>query len=468
MTLSPSRILALLCCSFAGGVFLFTFASPPFWAAAAVLGAGAAGLLGGKNSGKVLVCALAVLAAAAGAGRAADALSRVNAPHGEEAVVSGEVSAVSFGRGGSVRFTASGPEGTFRVVSFSGMEVETGRQAAVHGVLEETDPARARVLAKDGIDGIILASRIKDLGPGGWWSRARASLRSSLDRLLPASESMLAGAIVLGDKGGMSPELKDTLNRAGVRHVTAISGLHVAVVLVSVRSLLLALGIRRALSSAGALGAVFLFVALAGFQASAVRAGIMGALAAGAASGGSREAGLKRLAVAAAVMLAANPLLFRYDPGFQLSFLAVFGIILLLPSFSLLLSRVPQAGGLRESVGMSLSAQLAVLPLQAALFQSVPLASVPATALIVPLLPAILALGMAAAAAGSIAPVLALAFAVPLESVLWIALHAARLFSAFPVLSAVSAWGALWVSLCAGAFVLAAARRRRACAEPVI
>ncbi|HQK64041.1 MAG TPA: ComEC/Rec2 family competence protein, partial [Candidatus Staskawiczbacteria bacterium] len=69
-----------------------------------------------------------------------------------------------------------------------------------------------------------------------------------------------------------------------------------------------------------------------------VRAGIMGFLYLMAQKLGRQSLGVRVVAMAAAVMLAQNPLLLAFDVGFQLSFLAVLGLIFLEPAFSAILS----------------------------------------------------------------------------------------------------------------------------------
>ena len=58
---------------------------------------------------------------------------------------------------------------------------------------------------------------------------AKNNLRESIYRNFSADKSLLLGAIILGDKSRLSPELEETLNKAGIRHLTAISGMHISV-----------------------------------------------------------------------------------------------------------------------------------------------------------------------------------------------------------------------------------------------
>jgi len=64
-------------------------------------------------------------------------------------------------------------------------------------------------------------------------------LRESISRSLNPPQSSILAAMILGDKRRMSDDLKEKLNIAGVRHITAVSGMHVAIVTAVLMSLLL-------------------------------------------------------------------------------------------------------------------------------------------------------------------------------------------------------------------------------------
>ncbi len=73
----------------------------------------------------------------------------------------------------------------------------------------------------------------------------KEKLRESIYSHLSPPQSSVLGAMILGDKRKMSSELKEKLNRAGVRHITAISGLHVTIITAVLMTFLLGLGLWR-------------------------------------------------------------------------------------------------------------------------------------------------------------------------------------------------------------------------------
>jgi len=128
---------------------------------------------------------------------------------------------------------------------------------------------------------------------------------------------------------------------------------------------LIALGLWRKHAFWFVLVLIFLFILMVGAPASAVRAGIMGAILLYAQKIGRLSNASRIMVFAAAIMLVFNPLLLRYDVGFQLSFLAVFGLIYLKPILDeLILKKIKkeELSGLLQIITTTLAAQVAVLP----------------------------------------------------------------------------------------------------------
>jgi competence protein ComEC len=202
-------------------------------------------------------------------------------------------------------------------------------------------------LMKDGIYLVMGFPKIENLGQkdrrptsiffeGVLWlkQKTRQSIQYSFN---PPESSILEGT-VLGDNAAMSDELKNNLNTTGLRHIIAVSGTHVVILSSIIMSLLLMLGLRRGNAFYFAVVIICFYVVFTGLSASGVRAGIMGFLYLLAQKLGRQSLGVRVVAIAAAVMLAQNPLLLAFDVGFQLSFLAVLGLIFLEPAFAVLLN----------------------------------------------------------------------------------------------------------------------------------
>ncbi len=157
-------------------------------------------------------------------------------------------------------------------------------------------------------------------------SRAAACLHGlPLDK----DSGAVVRAMVAGDRSGVSAELRDTYSRSGFSHLLALSGLHTGILFMLVNLLTRRLALLRyghLWRNMLAVAAVWLFVAAAGFPASAVRAAVMCSFLQLALASASEYVAMNALATAAVVMLAWNPA-WLHDVGFRLSFTAVAAIL---------------------------------------------------------------------------------------------------------------------------------------------
>jgi competence protein ComEC len=147
------------------------------------------------------------------------------------------------------------------------------------------------------------------------------------------------------------------------------------------------------------LGLIAVYVPLAGAGPSLQRAGIMGAAAVVAIAAARPASRSYALALAAAATLAVNPLA-AGDPGWQLSFSAVAGILWLAPALRAGLRWLP--GVLAEGAAITVAATLVTAPLIAYHFDRVPLAGLPANLLALPAVPVVMWGGMLLCALGQI------------------------------------------------------------------
>ena len=259
-------------------------------------------------------------------------------------------------------------------------------------------------LAKEGIYSVINFPKIELIGKNqGNFIYAKIlnfkyKLRESIYQNLSPPQSSILGAVILGDKRKLSEDLKQKLNITGVRHITAVSGMHVVILSGVLMSLLIGLGLWRQQAFYFAIILLLLFIIMVGAPASAIRAGIMGGLFLLAQKVGRLKSASRAIVFAATVMLVQNPLLLKLDVGFQLSFLAVMGIIYLMPIFQYYFlkwfpvewSSVKTLGGL---LSMTLAAQVFTLPILIYNFGYVSLVAPFTNVLVVPLLPYIMISG---------------------------------------------------------------------------
>jgi competence protein ComEC len=199
--------------------------------------------------------------------------------------------------------------------------------------------------------------------------------------------------MVLGDMSKLPDELAEDLNLSGVRHLTSISGTHVSILSSNLMSFLLGIGIWRKKAFWITIALISLFIIFTGLQPPAIRSGIMGACFLTSRYLGRQNSSLRAVVLSAGIMLFLNPLLLIFDIGFQLSFLAILGILLLTPIFEKWLHRLPKKFQIREITAMSLAAQIFTLPILVFNFGQFSLVAPIANLFIVPILPHIMILG---------------------------------------------------------------------------
>ena len=212
-------------------------------------------------------------------------------------------------------------------------------------------------------------------GPPWWGLRVAAGLRQRLLRPIdeaPGRGALLARALVFGDARRVPPEWRTGLRRAGLSHLLAVSGLHVGLLLAGFWWLSGALPSRVA--PVGAVAVLLFYGCLVGPRPSLLRASVMALLVILSLSVERPPQALNSLSAALLVILAFDPLA-AFDMGFQLSFLATAGILVLAPRLLRWWRRPAFAGKVRPTmvgqealmVGLAatIAAQLATLPVTA-------------------------------------------------------------------------------------------------------
>lgn len=229
-------------------------------------------------------------------------------------------------------------------------------------------------------------------GPQPWQSlySFRHRLGQVLSQSLPEPEGSMARAIILGLRHDIPPSIYQDFQRSGTAHLLAISGLHMSIIAGIVLSACVRLfGRHRPTYFIATLGVLWLYSILAGMSPSVLRAAIMISIYLLGTHLGRQRSGLTAVTFAAAIMVAVDPDIL-WQVGFQLSFGAVLGLILIAPPLQDLLSRTRGPRLLVDSFAYSLGAIAATLPLVAYYFGYVSLWSLFATFLATLALPAII------------------------------------------------------------------------------
>lgn len=290
----------------------------------------------------------------------------------------------------------------------------TGKlQTPIEGPKEYPDFSYKNYLLKDGIYSVMYFPKTELLGQAkqnlfsfiySCILLVKEKLRASIqNNFLPPNSSLLEG-VILGDKNAISQDIKDKFRITGLSHVIAVSGMHVVILSAIIMYFLLAVGLWRKHAFFAALIFILTYVLLVGAPPSAVRAGIMGGIYLLATNIGRQVMSTRIIVLAAGIMLLFNPLLLFYDVGFQLSFLAVLGLIYLEPLIRNFIKFLTK--GKFEKIIMlfsaTMSAQIFTLPVIIFNFGSVSLVAPVTNVLLLPAVPAIMFFGFLSSVAGII------------------------------------------------------------------
>jgi len=270
-------------------------------------------------------------------------------------------------------------------------EYEFGDNVCVVGVLKKEERPRGRVLV-----GMIYPEIKKNTWEGTSFREKLFHIRKEIiqtfERILPKQESALLSGIVLGEKD-FDKKFQENLKQSGMTHIVALSGYNISVVLYGIMTIV-TFFISRKKGLWIALGGVVLFTLMTGGEASIVRAAIMGSIAILAKYKAKRMDVHNAVLGAGACMTLVNPSVLLFDIGFQLSFLALLGLVYITPIVSLLYKNPENSFlGIKENFAQTISAQFAVLPILFYSFGFVSFISIISNIFILSILPVVTFLG---------------------------------------------------------------------------
>lgn len=337
----------------------------------------------------------------------------------------------------AVRGTIQAPEGPSesgydqaRRLKYQGIEV----------VLAVDDPSCVTVLGSRG-------------GVSGWFDRLRASALAHLSLGPDARVNEVLQGVVVGDTQGIDEGWLVAFRRSGTAHMLSVSGLHVAALAAIMMGLARLARAPRWLGFLLAAASALFLIPFVGASPPVIRSAVMIVVVLIGYWVGRGRDQWQVLALAAIVVLALNPFAL-FDVGFQLSFAAFVGMLVLLGPLQRLFRRLPDAIGL--SLAVSLAAGLGTAPVSLVVFGQTSLVSPLANLLAVPTLPLVTGLGMAAVFFGFVWSGFAVAMDTLASLPMTWTILVSRLTAMAPVLTAAGVGRALF-TLLTGAVALPAA-----------
>ena len=219
----------------------------------------------------------------------------------------------------------------------------------------------------------------------GFVQKLQMSIKQTIDKVFPDDTRAFARALLLGDSSLLPYETDTAFKVSGIRHVIAVSGLHVSILFSLVYMLM---GKRRVLTALVGIPVLVIFAAIAGFTPSINRACIMQSLMILAMLFNRQYDPPTSLAFAVLVMLFVNPMTLT-SVGFQLSVGCILGIFLFSRKISNYLHDEKRFGPAKgkslrakvtrwiiASISVTISAMIVTTPLCAVYFRMVSIAGI--------------------------------------------------------------------------------------------
>lgn len=216
--------------------------------------------------------------------------------------------------------------------------------------------------------------------------------KSSLER--PTVDFLIS--ILLGDKTYLNQETRQTLSSAGIAHILALSGLHVAIIFSIILFIFFPLSLlgHRKIRQIIALILIWTYILFTGAAPSTVRAGIMLTFIVVAFILERKNSAINSLFAAIFLILLYNPISL-WDIGLQLSFLCVVSILLFTQKLNVIDHHIhPKSHKIYNLILVTLITTVTTWTVMAYYFKTIPLLSLPVNLIVLPLLPIFIGCGL--------------------------------------------------------------------------
>lgn len=254
-------------------------------------------------------------------------------------------------------------------------------------------------------------TNVKRPEPGDIARRVRDWFADAIRVAIPEPQASLGIGYLVGQRRALPTELSDALQIAGLTHIVVASGYNLTILVRFARRAFEKVSKYLAALSSGLM--IGTFVLITGLSPSMSRAGLVAGLALLAWYYGRKFHPIVLLLFAAAVTLLINPSFGWNDLGWQLSFAAFEGVMIVAPLTQAYFFGEKKPGVLRQILGETISAQLVTFPILVLAFGQFSNVAVIANLLVLPLVPLAMLLTFVAGIVSLIMPGLALLAGLP-------------------------------------------------------
>lgn len=266
--------------------------------------------------------------------------------------------------------------------------------------------------------------------PGDTALHVRNWFADAIRTAIPAPESSLGIGYLVGQRRGLPEELDTALKTAGLTHIVVASGYNLTILVRFARRYFAKISKYLAALISGSLIAGF--IAVTGLSPSMSRAGLVTGLSLLAWYYGRKIHPLVLLPFAAAITILINPSYAWGDIGWQLSFMAFAGVMLLAPLMQAFYFGEKKPGTIRQILGETVAATIMTLPIILVSFGMMSNVAVIANLLILPLVPLAMLLTFIAGVGAIAFPFMAAIFGAPAYALLSYMTQTAHFLASLP------------------------------------
>lgn len=278
-------------------------------------------------------------------------------------------------------------------------DVLRGDRATVVGTFDEPFGSFAAVMYKAEI------TRVERPVPGDVGRVVRDWFAGAVREGIPEPQASLGIGYLTGQKSALPSDLAEALQIAGLTHIVVASGYNLTILVRLARRLFAR--ISKYLSTVASAAMIIGFVGVTGLSPSMTRAGLVAGLSLAAWYYGRAFHPFVLLPFAAAITVLWQPSYVWGDMGWQLSFAAFAGVMIVAPLMQRFFFGQKPPGMLRQVLGETMAAHVVTIPIVVPAFGVLSNVAIPANLLIVPLVPLAMLLTFITGITGLVAPVLA-------------------------------------------------------------
>lgn len=332
-------------------------------------------------------------------------------------------------------------------VTSSVADIKRGDKLILRGNLRNGFGNFSGVIYRANIDKVVSPT------PGDFARVVRDWFADAVRRVIPEPEASLGIGYLVGQRRALPPDLAEALKLAGLTHIVVASGYNLTILVRLARRLFIK--ISKYASALAAVVMIVVFMAIAGMSPSMSRAGLVSILSLAAWYYGRKFHPIVLLSIAIAVTVLINPSYAWGDLGWQLSFAAFAGVMIIAPLVQRYLFGDEKLGTIQQIIGETVSAQLATAPIIIMAFSQLSNVAIVSNILVLPLVPLGMLLTFIAGLGSLLFPSIAVFTAMPASWILKYSVSVTEYLAGLPWVSIsinLSWWG---VALCCVVIVAA-------------